>query len=163
MPAEKIKYLLYEKGRYYYQRKVPKALLYYVGHSRWHIPVGDTFDSAQTAVAKLRGQHDDLIAKAKSDREERAKLLRAKEDREAKKLTKEHAKDDAYRADVLAVVGMEPFWLRTDEYLDALEHERTAKVATAICACPHNEVFTNEKIRGRSCAYPGTCQRRANQ
>jgi len=163
MTAEKIRYLLHEKGRYYYQRKVPKALVYYVGQSRWHIPVGDTFDGAQTAVAKLRGLHDELIAKAKSDPDERARLRRAKEDREANKLSNEYAKDAEYRAGVLsgaiddpeelivieyeeAVVGMEPFWLRTDEYLNALEHERTAKVETSISARPPNEVFTNERF-----------------
>ena len=142
---------------------MPKALLYYVGRSRWHIPVGDTFDGAQTEVAKLRGLHDELIAKARSDPDERAKLRRAKEGREVNKLSKEHAKDDAYRSDVLAgaiddpeelivieyeeaVVGMEPFWRRTDEYLNALEHERTAKVETGICARPPNEVSTNERF-----------------
>ena len=35
-----------------------------------------------------------------------------------------------------AVVSMEPFWLRTDEYLNALEHERTAKVETGIMRPP---------------------------
>ena len=35
-----------------------------------------------------------------------------------------------------AVVSMEPFWLRTDEYLNALENERTAKVETGIMRPP---------------------------
>jgi hypothetical protein len=172
MTSKKIRYLLEEKGRFYYQRKVPKALLFYVGQSRWHIPVGNTFDGAQTAVAKLRAEHDALIAKAKSEPEERTRLRRAMEDRETKKLAIEYAKDDAYRADVLtgiiddpeeliaheyevAVASLEPFWLRTDEYLSALEHERTAEIETDVVARPPSETFTLEKFEAAVDAIRG--------
>lgn len=54
MTAKKIRYSLEERGHFYYQRKAPTALEHYIGSSRWHIPVGGTFDAAQTAVAKRR-------------------------------------------------------------------------------------------------------------
>lgn len=172
MTAKKIRYLLEEKGRFYYQRKVPKALLFYVGQSRWHIPVGNTFDGAQTAVAKLRTEHDALIAKAKTEPEERTRLRRVKVHREADKLAKEFIKDDEYREDVLAgviddpeelifaeyeevVASTEPFWLRTDEFLSALEHERTADVETSVFACPPHEIFTLENFEAAVGAVRG--------
>jgi hypothetical protein len=116
MAAKKIRYLLEEKARVYYQRKVPKALLFYVGQSRWHIPVGNTFDGAQTAVAKLRAEHDALIAKAKSEPDERTRLRRVKEGHEETKAAIEYAKEDAYSAGVLAGVTDDPEELIVHEY-----------------------------------------------
>lgn len=130
MSSQKIRYLLEAKGRYYYQHKVPKALLYHVGYSRWHIPVGNTFDGAQTAVAKLREEHDALIAKAKADPNERTRLRREKDMRVSERDAQESLEDDKYRADVVAgiiddpqelinaefeetVINAEPIWQRT--------------------------------------------------
>jgi len=166
MSSKKIRYLLEEKGRYYYQRKVPKALLYYVGFQRWHIPVGKTFDGAQIAVAKLRAEHDALIAKAKAEPEERTRLRRAKEDREADRQLKESIEDVKYRADVLAgiiddpeelivaeyeeaVINVEPSWMRVGDWLKALEHERTADISWGIAVGPVDEIFTLEKFEAQ--------------
>lgn len=163
MVAKKIRYLLEERGRFYYQRKVPKALEHYIGSSRWHIPVGGTFDAAQTAVAKLRTEHDALIAKAKADPTERTRLRREKDELHALRDSRQSAKDLEYRNKVLSgeindpeeiavaeyeqnVVELEPFWTRTDEFLKALEWERNKTVETALSAMPANQIFTEAEF-----------------
>ncbi|NQW14862.1 MAG: hypothetical protein HQ479_11475 [Rhodobacter sp.] len=67
MTTKKIRYLLEQKGRYYYQRKVPKALTHALKKDRWHLPVGGNFETATDSIKNLKRQHDALIAKAKAD------------------------------------------------------------------------------------------------
>lgn len=67
MAGKKIRYLLEEKGRYYYQRKVPKALTHAMKMDRWHLPVGSDFEAATDRVKELKKEHDALIAKVKAD------------------------------------------------------------------------------------------------
>jgi hypothetical protein len=82
--------------------------LYHVGYSPWHIPVGSTFDGAQTAVTKLRAEHDALIFKAKADPTERTRLRRAKYMRALGKEAEDSLEDDMHRADVFAGVIDDP-------------------------------------------------------
>ncbi len=76
MTAEKIRYLLHEKGRYYYQRKVPKALLYYVGQTRWHIPVmAEPILEPRKTLYSLRGTFQDAMRRAGAPLEVRQAIL----------------------------------------------------------------------------------------
>jgi hypothetical protein len=58
MTTKKIRYLLEQKGRYYYQRKVPKALTHALKKDRWHLPVGGNFETATDSIKNLKRQHD---------------------------------------------------------------------------------------------------------
>lgn len=93
MADKKIRYLLEERGRFYYQRKVPKALVHSLKMDRWHIPVGADFETATDRIKELKKEHDALIAQAKADPDKLIDLrrvsearVRAKEEDKAKPL-----------------------------------------------------------------------------
>ena len=48
--TKKIRYLLEEKGRYHYQRKVPVHLQQALKMDRWHLPVGSDFETATDRI-----------------------------------------------------------------------------------------------------------------
>ena len=58
MTTKKIRYLLEERGRFYYQRKVPKALVHAMKMDRWHLPVGSDHETATDRVKELKKEHD---------------------------------------------------------------------------------------------------------
>ncbi len=51
---QKIKYLLEERGHFYYQSKVPKSLVYHLEIARWHNPVGEDYTQAIGLVERER-------------------------------------------------------------------------------------------------------------
>ncbi|MCK4862165.1 MAG: hypothetical protein KAS85_09670, partial [Rhodobacteraceae bacterium] len=108
MNSKEIKYLLEERGRFYYQRKVPKSLAYHLGITRWHQPVGEDYTAAIERVSQIRREHDALILQARENPETLTQLRRKREvveqDREAA-----YIKLDAeYRTKVWTCRGIVP-------------------------------------------------------
>ncbi len=146
MSSKKIRYLLEERGRYYYQRKVPKTLVHALKMDRWHLPVGGDFETATDRVKAYKREHDGLIAKAKSDPDF---LIALRRDGEARVKIEEEAKAQPYTDFVEAVrrgdidcypAGAElafqdalaqeagPAWKRVPDMLDDLLEQRKPAV-----------------------------------
>lgn len=53
MPQTKPDYMLVERGRYYYQRKVPLDLQAAVGRKKWRAALGKDFDEAYGLFVNL--------------------------------------------------------------------------------------------------------------
>ena len=79
MSSKKIKYLLEERGRFYYQRKVPKLLVRHLGITRWHNPVGEDFAQAVELVSQMRREHDALILQVRENPDTLTQLRRKRE------------------------------------------------------------------------------------
>ena len=64
---KKVKYLKIDRGRYYYQRRVPDQFRDLLGISKWQMPCGDvSYAKAVQLVVNWAEEHDDLLAKLKS-------------------------------------------------------------------------------------------------
>eukprot|EP00581_Thalassiosira_minuscula_P021408 CAMPEP_0184440874 /NCGR_PEP_ID=MMETSP0738-20130409/755792_1 /TAXON_ID=385413 /ORGANISM="Thalassiosira miniscula, Strain CCMP1093" /LENGTH=546 /DNA_ID=CAMNT_0026808789 /DNA_START=229 /DNA_END=1869 /DNA_ORIENTATION=+ len=60
---DKVPYLKVDRGRYFYQRRVPQRLQAHLGIRRWQIPCGDvTYSKAVQKVVTWAEEHDELIA-----------------------------------------------------------------------------------------------------
>lgn len=68
MTAEKkVKYLKIDRGRYYYQRRIPEQFRELLGISKWQMPCGDvSYAKAVQLVVNWAEEHDDLLAKLKT-------------------------------------------------------------------------------------------------
>ena len=68
MPSEKkVRYLKIDRGRYYYQRRVPDQFRKLLGISKWQMPCGDvSYAKAVQLVVNWAEEHDDLLAKLKT-------------------------------------------------------------------------------------------------
>ncbi|WP_372805628.1 hypothetical protein, partial [Loktanella salsilacus] len=66
MTKNKIPHLLFERGRYYYQRRVPIRFQSAVGHKKWREPVGGSFTGAVDRVRELTKQHDAFLEALKN-------------------------------------------------------------------------------------------------
>jgi integrase len=59
----KVKYLKIDRGRYFYQRRVPLRLQAHLGFRRWQIPCGDvSYSKAVQMIVTWAEEHDQLIA-----------------------------------------------------------------------------------------------------
>ncbi|MEJ8560138.1 tyrosine-type recombinase/integrase [Yoonia sp. GPGPB17] len=64
---KKVKYLKIDRGRYYYQRRVPDQFRELLGISKWQMPCGDvSYAKAVQLVVNWAEEHDDLLAKLKT-------------------------------------------------------------------------------------------------
>ncbi|PRY24952.1 site-specific recombinase XerD [Aliiruegeria haliotis] len=80
MTQQKIRYLTPGNDRnFYYQRKVPKALVPVLKMSRWYIPLGDDFETAKDRITDLKREHNAMIAAAKADPDYATKIRREAE------------------------------------------------------------------------------------
>ncbi|WP_299148887.1 tyrosine-type recombinase/integrase [uncultured Tateyamaria sp.] len=68
MTAEKkVKYLKIDRGRYYYQRRVPDQFRELLGISKWQMPCGDvSYAKAVQLVVNWAEEHDDLLTELKT-------------------------------------------------------------------------------------------------
>lgn len=68
MPSEKkVRYLKIDRGRYYYQRRVPDQFRELLGISKWQMPCGDvSYAKAVQLIVNWAEEHDDLLAKLKT-------------------------------------------------------------------------------------------------
>jgi len=71
----KVPYLKIDRGRYFYQRRVPQKLQSHLGIKRWQIPCGDvSYSKAVQMVVTWAEEHDQTI----SDLRNPEKLVAAK-------------------------------------------------------------------------------------
>ncbi|MGR3677348.1 MAG: hypothetical protein ACU0AZ_05090 [Paracoccaceae bacterium] len=64
---EKIPYLKIDRGRYFYQRRVPKRLQAHLGFKRWQIPCGDvSYSKAVQLIVTWAEEHNELIAELRN-------------------------------------------------------------------------------------------------
>jgi len=60
---DKIPYLKIDRGRYFYQRRVPQKMQAHLGIRRWQLPCGDvSYSKAVQMVVTWAEEHDELIA-----------------------------------------------------------------------------------------------------
>lgn len=88
--------MLIERGRYFYQRKIPLELQPAVGRKKWRSPLGQDFDQAYEKLRDLAKEHDALIERLADPierQDHKTKTRRAKEDEKA---VKDAAADAAY-------------------------------------------------------------------
>lgn len=65
--AKKVKYLKIDRGRYYYQRRVPDQFQELLDLTRWQIPCGDvSYAKAVQLVVNWAEEHDDLLKRLKT-------------------------------------------------------------------------------------------------
>ena len=78
---DKIPYLKIDRGRYFYQRRVPQRLHAHLGIRRWQLPCGDvSYSKAVQMVVTWAEEHDQLIADLRNpDRLRKARAATAKE------------------------------------------------------------------------------------
>ncbi len=64
---KKVKYLKIDRGRYYYQRRVPDQFRDLLGISKWQMPCGDvSYAKAVQLIVNWAEEHDELLAKLKT-------------------------------------------------------------------------------------------------
>ncbi|WP_282128165.1 hypothetical protein [Roseobacter litoralis] len=60
---DRVPYLKIDRGRYFYQRRVPKKMQAHLGIRRWHLPCGNvSYSKAVQMVVTWAEEHDELIA-----------------------------------------------------------------------------------------------------
>lgn len=60
---EKVPYLKIDRGRYFYQRRVPLKMQAHLGIHRWQLPCGDvSYSKAVQMVVTWAEEHDELIS-----------------------------------------------------------------------------------------------------
>jgi len=60
---EKVPYLKIDRGRYFYQRRVPQKMQAHLGIRRWQLPCGDvSYSKAVQMVVTWAEEHDKLIS-----------------------------------------------------------------------------------------------------
>lgn len=97
MTSAKIPHLLFERGRYYYQRKVPLDFHDVVGTKKWRQPLGAEYLPAVDRVRSLTKEHDALLQSLQDPEKRRDRKTATRRTREAEQLEKDTAADAAYR------------------------------------------------------------------
>jgi len=65
---KKVKYLKIDRGRYYYQRRVPDQFRELLGFSKWQTPCGPvSYAKAVQLVVNWAEEHDDLLASLRTE------------------------------------------------------------------------------------------------
>ncbi len=82
---EKVPYLKIDRGRYFYQRRVPQRLQAHLGIKRWQLPCGDvSYSKAVQLVVTWAEEHDALIEKLRDSDHLRTARVAASRARKAK-------------------------------------------------------------------------------
>ncbi|WP_047995026.1 DUF6538 domain-containing protein [Puniceibacterium sp. IMCC21224] len=97
MASDKIPHLLFERGRYYYQRKVPLDFQDTLGAKKWRQPLGADYVPAVDRVRELTKEHDALLLSLKDPEKLRDRKSETRRTREAGQSAKDVASDTAYR------------------------------------------------------------------
>lgn len=116
---EKVRYLKTDRGRYYYQRRVPGRLVDLIGYSKWQRPCGKvSFAKATQLVVTWSEEHDRLID-----------LLSTVEGRQDYRTRLRHEEDDYYQELMIQQGGRplphaEDSWREVLELIKHLDRER---------------------------------------
>ena len=63
----KVRYLKVDRGRYYYQRRVPDQFQELLGFSKWQMPCGEvSYAKAVQLIVNWAEEHDDLLARLRT-------------------------------------------------------------------------------------------------
>ena len=144
MTKNKIPHLLFERSRYYYQRRVPIRFQSAIGHKKWREPMGADFPEAIDRVRTLTKQHDALLETLQNPvefRTAKTNVRRAHEEEGAAQdnkhdkqyerwLEKEGINDDAYfgrdqvSMGLYEAIKVRP-WENARKLMKALETERS--------------------------------------
>jgi integrase len=127
MATGKIPYLLFERGRYYYQRKVPFAFHDVIGIKKWREPVGANHLLAVDRVRVLAKEHDALLDLLKNPDERRDHKARARRTKETLKNAREADEDAAYRKWLLENGAEDPAFFGEDAVSQAMEADVRAR------------------------------------
>jgi integrase len=146
MPTDKIPYLLFERGRYYYQRKVPLGFQDVIGTKKWREPAGADYLSAVDKVRALSKEHTALLARVKNPDERRDHKTKTRRRQEQELGVKNDIEDEVYRKWLKAndmedpgFFGEDPIsielnaeiharpWVSAASFLEALESSRVVK------------------------------------
>jgi integrase len=92
-----IPYLLHERGRFFYQRRVPKHLHQTVGVRKWHRPAGTNYAKAVAQVVAWADEDDKLIANLSDPDTRQEYRTHERREREMREAEKNAADDLAYR------------------------------------------------------------------
>ena len=139
MTQTKPDYMLIERGRYYYQRKVPLDFQRAVGRKKWRAALGNEFDTAFEKLKELRDEHTSLLNKLKSPEERRDYKAKQRRERENDGSRREAAEESAYEKwchtngleteeeDYFENFGEdhEPTWEKAERWIAAFDHERS--------------------------------------
>lgn len=93
----KVPHLLSERGRYYYQRKVPLNAQDAVGFKKWREPVGADIGPAIDRVRELTKEHNDLLQRLENPEDRRDFKTNQRRQRERETAELYAAQDAAYR------------------------------------------------------------------
>ncbi len=94
---KQIPYLLHERGRYFYQRRVPKHLHQAVGFVKWHRPAGEDYGKAVVQVVAWADEDEKHIASLSDPHTRQEYRTRERREREMREAEKNTADDAAYR------------------------------------------------------------------
>ncbi|PCJ10531.1 MAG: hypothetical protein COB16_00515 [Rhodobacteraceae bacterium] len=127
MSSDKIPYLLFERGRYYYQRKVPLGFQDVIGTKKWREPAGKDYLLAVDKVRALSKEHNTLLASLKNPDERRDHKTKTRRKQEQERAAKNVIEDEKYRI-WLEANNMEDLGFSgEDPYLDALNDAMYAR------------------------------------
>lgn len=127
MASDKIPHLLFERGRYYYQRKVPLNFQEALGAKKWRQPLGAEYLLAVDRVRALTKEHDTLLLSLKDPGKRSDWKSETRRAREAELSAKDTAADAAYRQWLSNNNSEDPEFFGEDPRslsLDADTHER---------------------------------------
>ena len=97
-PAQKVRYLKLDRGRYFYQRRVPREFKDVIGTDFWRYPCGDvSFAEAVAKVVALANEHDRLLENLKSPEERQKLKTENRRMQEFKDSQKQTVEDQSYR------------------------------------------------------------------
>jgi len=97
MKKDKIPYLLRDRGRYSYQRKVPLVYQDAIGIKKWREPVGADYLQAVDKVRVLTKEHNELLTRLKDPEESRDHKTKTRRKRERDQAVKNVIEDEKYR------------------------------------------------------------------
>jgi hypothetical protein len=88
---EKVRHLKIDRGRYFYQRRVPQTMQAHLGIRRWQLPCGDvSYSKAVQMVVTWAEEHDELVADLRNPDRLREAGVAAVRKANAKRATEPH-------------------------------------------------------------------------
>ncbi|MGO4906987.1 DUF6538 domain-containing protein [Pseudorhodobacter sp. W20_MBD10_FR17] len=127
MTQPKIPHLLLERGRYYYQRKVPLDFHDVIGKKKWREALGPDHLPAVDRVRALTKEHDALLARLENPDERRDHRAISRRAREAQREVEGRAADLGYRRWLSERDLHDPAFFDEDEKSVALVAEMRAR------------------------------------
>lgn len=117
MANAKVKYLLKEHGRFFYQRRVPKSLIPIVRRTKWRAPLGADSDVAIKSCIALAADHDALMDRLKDPEQAQEYITVERHERDHTYWTKIEIEDNQTRA-----------WIEESDLSESERNEALAEI-----------------------------------